>query len=61
MFFLVLLVPERDGEWRMCWNCRVINNITLKYRHPIPRLDDILDEIHGFIIFSKIDLKCGYH
>jgi len=45
----------------MCWNCRVINNITLKYRHPIPRLDDILDEIHGFIIFSKIDLKCGYH
>jgi len=57
----VILVPKKDGTWKMCTDCRALNNMTIKCKHPIPRLDDLLDELRGVCVFSKINLKSRYH
>jgi hypothetical protein len=58
---LVVLVKNKDGTMRMWIDFRDLNKKTIKNRYPIPRIDELLDELHGAIYFTKIDLHSGYH
>ncbi|KAL4011164.1 hypothetical protein IC575_028213 [Cucumis melo] len=57
----LLFVKKKDGSMRLCIDYRELNKVTVKNRYPLPRIDDLFDQLQGATVFSKIDLRSGYH
>ena len=57
----VLLVKKKDGSMRLCIDYQQLNKVTIKNRYPLPRIDDLMDQLVGARVFSKIGLRSGYH
>jgi len=57
----VLLVKKKNGSMRLCIDYRQLNKVTIKNRYPLPRIYDLMDQLVGARVFSKIDLRSGYH
>jgi hypothetical protein len=58
---LVVMVLKKDGSWHVCPNYRKFNKITIKYKFPIPVIDELLDELHGAIYFTNLNLRSEFH
>jgi hypothetical protein len=57
----VIFVPKKDGTQKLCMDYRALNEVTVKNKYPLPRIDDLFDQLHGACVFSKIDFRSGYH
>ena len=57
----IVLAHKKEGTWRLCTNSREINKITIRYRFLMPRIEDLMDCLGKANIYSKVDLKSGYH
>ncbi|GKA49963.1 hypothetical protein Tco_0743036, partial [Tanacetum coccineum] len=57
---LILFVKKKDGSFRMCIDYHELNKLTVKNRYPLPRIDDLFDQLQGSSVYSKIDLRSGY-
>jgi hypothetical protein len=57
----VIFVPKKDGTQRLCVDYRALNEVTVKNKYPLPRIDDLFDQLCGACVFSKINLRSGYH
>jgi hypothetical protein len=57
----LIFVPKKDGTQRLCMDYRALNEVTTKNKYPLPRIDDLFDQLRGACVFSKIDLRSGYH
>jgi hypothetical protein len=58
---LMIFVLKKDGTQRLCMDYRALNEVTVKNKYPLPRIDDLFDQLCGACVFSKIDLQSGYH
>ena len=57
----MLFVKKKDGTMRLCIDYRQLNKVTIKNKYPLPRINDLFDQLQGASVFSKIDLRSGYH